>query len=299
MTSDRANNLVVAGRCADNSAALEKLRHLGKSGMAVKKKSKKKKKTAVPNGVHPHRKSLRLHGTIARDLGVLIVSGRYRAGHVLDGEVEASEQRKVSRTAYREALRILAAKGLVHSRPRVGTRVSPLENWHLLDPDVLSWVFSGEPEPEVLHGLFELRTIVEPAAAALAATRRNQKHLDTMRRALDAMTLHTLNVEEGRIADKEFHAALLRATANPFIVSLTNGVTAAVNALTEFKQRIAPLKRDPAPDHWRVYDAIAAKDAEGARAAMTELIRLAIMDTPIKQRPKPAAAARSSRDAHY
>jgi DNA-binding FadR family transcriptional regulator len=273
----------------------------GKSGMAAKKKSKNTKKTkkAVVAGAHPHRKSLRLHGTIARDLGVLIVSGRYRAGHILDGEVEASEQRKVSRTAYREALRILAAKGLVHSRPRVGTRVSPLENWHLLDPDVLSWAFSGEPEPEVLHGLFELRTIVEPAAAALAATRRNQKHLDSMRRALDAMTLHTLNVEEGRIADKEFHAALLRATANPFIVSLTNGVTAAVNALTEFKQRIAPLKRDPAPDHWRVYDAIAAKDADAARVAMTELIRLAIMDTPIKQRPRPAAAARVSREAAY
>jgi DNA-binding FadR family transcriptional regulator len=270
----------------------------GKSGMAEKKKSKRTKKAVTTGSAHPHRKSLRLHGTIARDLGVLIVSGRYRAGHVLDGEVEASEQRKVSRTAYREALRILAAKGLVHSRPRVGTRVSPLENWHLLDPDVLSWAFSGEPEPEVLHGLFELRTIVEPAAAALAATRRNQKHLDSMRRALDGMTLHTLNVEEGRIADKEFHAALLRATANPFIVSLTNGVTAAVNALTEFKQRIAPLKRDPAPDHWRVYDAIAAKDADGARVAMTELIRLAIMDTPIKQRPKPASAARVTRDAH-
>src|SRR6187549_206947 len=179
-------NLVVARLCADNS------------GM-VGKKSKKKKKTSAANGAHPHRKSLRLHGTIARDLGVLIVSGRYRAGHVLDGEVEASEQRKVSRTAYREALRILAAKGLVHSRPRVGTRVSPLENWHLLDPDVLSWAFSGEPEPEVLHGLFELRTIVEPAAAALAAVRRDQKHLDTMRRALDSMSLHSLNVEQGRL----------------------------------------------------------------------------------------------------
>ena len=260
---------------------------------------KKKKKPVPSGGVHTHRKSLRLHGSIARDLGVLIVSGRYRPGHILDGEVEASEQRKVSRTAYREALRILAAKGLVNSRPRVGTRVSALEQWHLLDPDVLSWAFSGEPEPEVLHGLFELRTIVEPAAAALAATRRDQRHLDTMRRALDAMAVHTLNVEEGRIADKEFHAALLRATANPYIVSLTNGVTAAVNALTEFKQRIAPLKRDPVPDHLRVYDAIAAKDAEAARAAMTELIRLAIMDTPIKQRPKHASAARVQRAAHY
>jgi DNA-binding FadR family transcriptional regulator len=257
---------------------------------------KNQKKGVIAAAAHPGRKSLRLHGTIARDIGVLIVSGRYRPGHILDGEVEASEQRKVSRTAYREAMRILSAKGLVNSRPRVGTRVSPLEQWHLLDPDVLSWAFSGEPEPEVLHGLFELRTIVEPAAAALAATRRNQKHLDSMRRALDAMALHTLSTEEGRIADQEFHAALLRATANPFIVSLTNGVTAAVNALTEFKQRIAPLKRDPVPDHLRVYDAIAAKNPERARDAMAELIRLAIMDTPIKQRPKPASQ-RASRDA--
>jgi len=267
--------------------------------MHKKKPNKKAKDSHAANGAQPARRALRLHGSIARDIGVLIVSGRYRPGHILDGEVEASERRKVSRTAYREAVRILAAKGLVHSRPRVGTRVSALEDWHLLDPDVLSWAFTGEPEPEVLHGLFELRTIVEPAAAALAATRRNQQHLDTMRRALDAMSLHTLNVEDGRIADKAFHAALLSATNNPFIVSLTNGVTAAVNALTEFKQRIGPLKRDPAPDHWRVYDAIAAKDAEGARAAMGELIRLAIMDTPIKQRPKPATQTRTLRDAHY
>src|ERR1700741_3371785 len=152
--------------------------------------AKKPKKSVAANGAHAGRKVLRLHGSIARDIGVLIVSGRYRPGHVLEGEGEASEQRKVSRTAYREAMRILSAKGLVHSRPRVGTRVSPLEEWHLLDPDVLSWAFSGEPDPEVLHGLFELRTIVEPAAAALAATRRNQQHLDSMRRALDAMTLH-------------------------------------------------------------------------------------------------------------
>ena len=261
--------------------------------------AKKTRKPVTGSGVQTHRKSLRLHGSIARDLGVLIVSGRYRPGHILDGEVEASEQRRVSRTAYREALRILAAKGLVNSRPRVGTRVSALEQWHLLDPDVLAWAFSGEPEPEVLHGLFELRTIVEPAAAALAAVRRDQTHLDTMRRAVDAMALHSLNVEQGRLADKEFHAALLRATANPYIVSLTNGVTAAVNALTEFKQRIAPLKRDPVPDHMRVYDAIAAKDAEGARAAMTELIRLAIMDTPIKQRPRHVSATRAQREARH
>ncbi len=259
--------------------------------MAIRKLNKTMPRAAANGG-----NVLRLHGSIARDLGVRIVSGRYRPGHVLAGEVEASEKLQVSRTAYREAVRILSAKGLVHSRPRTGTRVSSPEEWHLLDPDVLSWAFSEEPEPEVLHGLFELRSIIEPAAAALAATRRTQKHLDAMRRALDAMKLHTLNVEEGRIADKQFHGALLRATCNPFIISLTNGVTAAVEALTEFKMRGAALKRDPCPDHFRVYDAIAAKDSEQARAAMADLIRLAIMDTPMKQRPKYSATSRFIRE---
>lgn len=237
------------------------------------------------SGATPAR--LRVHGAIARELGLSIVTGRIRPGHVLDGEVEASSRRKVSRTAYREAIRILSAKGLIQSRPRTGTRVSPVFEWHLLDPDVLGWLFSDVPRPEVLHGLFELRTLVEPAAAALAASRRSQAHLVEMRRALDAMTLHTLDKPEGREADKAFHAALLAATANPFVISLTNGVTSAVNSLTEFKQRLAKIERDPVPDHLRVYDAIAAKDRDGARDAMIKLIRLAVLDMPAKLRPRP------------
>jgi DNA-binding FadR family transcriptional regulator len=233
------------------------------------------------------RKKLRLHGQIARDIGLAILSGRYFPGHVLDGEVEASTQRHVSRSAYREAVRILSAKGLVESRPRVGTRVSPVEQWHLLDPDVLLWAFADEPRTDVLHGLYELRTIVEPAAAALAAVRRSQHHLDIMRRSLESMAAQTLNNEAGRQADMEFHAALLAATANPFIVSLTKGVTAAVNALTEYKHRVSKLTRDPVSDHFRVYDAIAAKNPEAARNGMKELIRMAILDLPADQRPKP------------
>jgi DNA-binding FadR family transcriptional regulator len=245
------------------------------------------------------RSSLRVHGTIAREIGLQIVSGRLRPGHVLDGEIEASARLKISRTAYREAIRILSAKGLIQSRPRTGTRVSAISEWHLLDPDVLAWVFTHVPKPEVIHGLFELRTIVEPAAAALAATRRNQTHLTDMRRALDAMALHTLHKPEGREADKAFHAALLAATANPFIISLTNGVTAAVNSLTEFKQRLAKIERDPVPDHLHVYDAIAAKDAEAAREAMIKLIRLAVLDMNVKQRPRPPSGAKISESAYF
>jgi DNA-binding FadR family transcriptional regulator len=101
------------------------------------------------------------------------------------------------------------------------------------------------------------------------------------------MALYTLDEPAGREADQAFHAALLASTSNPFIISLTNGVTAAVDALTQFKQRLAKITRDPVPDHVRVYDAIAARDAEAAKTAMIGLIRLAIFDMPRNQRPKP------------
>jgi DNA-binding FadR family transcriptional regulator len=247
----------------------------------------------------PRDAPLRVHGTIARELGLAIVAGRLRPGQVLDGEIEASSQRRVSRTAYREAIRILSAKGLISSRPRTGTRVSSISEWHLLDPDVLSWMFSGTPRPEVIHGLFELRTIVEPAAAALAASRRTSAHLHDMRQALEAMARHTLNRPEGRDADRAFHAALLAGTANPFVISLTNGVTAAVDSLTLFKQRLAKIVRDPVPDHVRVYDAIAAKDAEGARDAMSRLIRLAIADMPVRQRPRRPTGTKVTELAYF
>src|SRR5581483_2161142 len=125
----------------------------------------------------PRSKPLRLHGTIARELGISIVSGRLKPGDLLGDEISSSEQFEVSRTAYREAVRILAAKGLVDARPKVGTRVNPRTRWHLLDPDVLDWTFDTEPDVQLLNRLFELRNVVESAAAGLAAQRRSAVHL--------------------------------------------------------------------------------------------------------------------------
>ena len=84
----------------------------------------------------------------------------------------------------------------------------------------------------------------------------------------------------GRQADLDFHTTLLDATDNPFIISLSNGVSAAIRTTTIFKQRKHPLRRDPLPDHERVFEAIAAKDSRKAQEAMSELIVLARMDTP-------------------
>ena len=224
-------------------------------------------------------KRLRIHGLVARDLGTAIVSGRYRPGELLHGEIEASDRLKISRTAYREALRILSAKGLVESRPKTGTKVSPRVKWHMLDPDVLQWIFAFEPSDSILESLFELRRVVEPEAAVLAAQRRSDDHISRMAKALDAMQKHTLATEAGREADQDFHAALLEASGNPFLITLTSGVGAAVAWTTVFKQRHAPLRRDPIPDHRRVFEGVAAGDLEAARAAMMDLVDMAFLDT--------------------
>jgi DNA-binding FadR family transcriptional regulator len=236
-----------------------------------------------PRRFRPNYKALRLVGTIARDLGIAIMSGRYRPGDLLTGEIASSEKLAVSRAAYREAVRILSAKGLVESKPKVGTRVNAIEAWNMLDPDVLAWVFVNEPNPDLLNSLFELRKIVEPAAAGLAAVRRSKAHLKLMQDATERMARHTLATEAGRQADQDFHTLLLQATANPYIVSLTTGINAAVNTTTIFKQREHLLPRDPVPDHARVFEAIAAKKPVRARKAMRELIRLARADIPIQE----------------
>jgi DNA-binding FadR family transcriptional regulator len=243
-------------------------------------KRKVAERRAVPQS---GRKPLRLHGSIARTIGIQIVSGEIKPGDLLEGEIISAEQLSVSRTAYREAVRILAAKGLVEARPKVGTRVNPRALWHLLDPDVLDWAFEREPDLVLLDSLFELRNVVESSAAAFAAARRTQEHLNGMRRALEGMARHTLAHEAGRQADLDFHTILLLATGNPFIISLANGVRAAVRATTIYKQRHQPLRRDPWPDHLRVFEAIAAGQPALAQEAMSALVRLARIDTPTKK----------------
>jgi DNA-binding FadR family transcriptional regulator len=227
----------------------------------------------------------RLHGAIARRLGVAIVSGEHAPGEVLENEVDAAERLQVSRSAYREAVMMLSAKGLVESRPKTGTQVSPRQRWNLLDPDVLSWFFQAEaPDPAFIGDLFELRMIIEPAAAALAAERRSTVDLSRMRIALTDMEREGLGTEAGRLADRDFHDAVLEAAGNAPLLTLASGIGAAVRWTTMFKQQHSPEVRDPMPEHWRVFDCIAGGDAEQARAAMAGLVRQAREDTKAVQK---------------
>jgi DNA-binding FadR family transcriptional regulator len=221
----------------------------------------------------------RLRGAIAHYLGTAIVSGQIAPGEKLTGEIANAEALEVSRGAYREAVQVLTAKGLVESRPKAGTRVLPRSRWNILDPTVLAWAFAAEPDLAFVRDLFELRAIVEPAAARFAAERRDKDDIKAMKDALAKMRRHTLATEAGRTADRAFHDALLRASHNDAMIALSASIGAAVSWTTEFKQRSRALPRDPVPDHAKVCDAIVAGDPDAAGAAMRTLVDLALDDT--------------------
>jgi DNA-binding FadR family transcriptional regulator len=234
--------------------------------------------------------ALRIHQAIAHDLATAILSGRYKPGDSFGGEIEHAEQLKVSRSAYREAVRILIAKGMLESRPKAGTHVTARARWNLLDPEVLAWMFEGEPDESFIRDLFELRGVIEPAACALAAQRRSETHLQEMADAIEGMRRHKLSTPEGRAADQRFHRTILQATGNEALQTLGSSVGAAVSWTTTFKQRRRTLPRDPVPDHVAVYEAIVARDAEGALRAMSDLLSLALQDMKIPASRSPAGS---------
>ncbi|MCI4589561.1 FadR family transcriptional regulator [Sphingobium sp. BYY-5] len=225
------------------------------------------------------------HREIARELGVAIVTGQYQPGAGLLGEHELAAERGVSRSVVREALRMLAAKGLLESKPKAGTRVRERADWNMLDPDLLAWMFRGEPALQFVRDLFQLRLIIEPAAAELAATHRDGTHVSRMGFALEQMQEHGLSTEQGRAADQLFHKIILEAAGNELLVSLAGSIGAAVHWTTFFKHRQARPLRDSIPLHRVLFAAIADSDPAAARDATVTLIKQAQDDTIMLLQP--------------
>lgn len=219
------------------------------------------------------------HSLIAREIGIAIVTGQHPPGSTLPGEVEIAERRGVSRSVVREAIRMLAAKGLVLSKPKTGTRVRERQTWNLLDPDLLAWMFEGEPPAGFVRSLFQLRMIVEPAAAELAAIGRDARQLGRMGHALETMAQHGLGNATGQAADQDFHNIILEATHNELLVSLAGSIGAAVRWTTLFKHRGSHRPRDSMPQHRLLFEAIANRDTAAARDATIKLIDQAHEDT--------------------
>lgn len=222
------------------------------------------------NGVGPMA-ARNLHGHVVQVLGQRIVSGAIKQGEVLPPEATMAEEMEVSRTSLREAMKVLSAKGLVEARPKVGTRVRDARFWSQLDADVLAWRCASMPTADFVQKLSEMREIIEPAAAASAASHRTVAQLKRMQTAFDAMEA-SHDPESWTSADIDFHETILAATGNELLISLFSVIETALSSYFTMSALTAVNFKYSLPQHRAVLQAIREKDAEAAHKAMLKVI---------------------------
>ena len=220
------------------------------------------------------------HDHVARSLACEIITGLYAPGENIPGEAELLSRFGVSRTVLREALKTLSAKGLVIAKAKVGTKVLPRSSWNFFDADVLSWRTAVGIDEEFRRDIAEIRLAIEPSAAASAARRCTRESIEPMRRACVAMRESRRSSDEFAEADLAFHEALLDASGNSLMRSISAVIeVAALAALHE----VSDIVTDPLHDeaiheqivrgHELIVDAIEARNPEGAAEALRQVIQ--------------------------
>ncbi|GMG86150.1 FadR/GntR family transcriptional regulator [Biformimicrobium ophioploci] len=208
---------------------------------------------------------------LAHDLGNAILQGRFM-NVPFPSEAELSEQFSVSRSATREAVKMLTAKGILSSRPRQGIRIMPESDWNLFDTDVLDWILSSKPGLEVLRDFVQMRAAIEPEAAALAAARSESEDVADIGRALERMQAAELGQDDPLESDIAFHGAILRASGNRFFIQLQPFSATALRVSIRHTNRFKGVNTADTSAHARVYSAIKRGKVQQARKLMHGLI---------------------------
>jgi len=224
-----------------------------------------------------------LHGRVVDGVGLRVVSGRAVPGEILELDALADEF-DVSRTAIREALKVLAGKGLIDARPKRGTFVRDRGAWNLIDPDVLRWQFDAMADPHMLDKLAEIRTMIEPAAAELAARRRTDADLAELDAALAQMAVEAQatpgqpDTEAIVEADLRFHRALLAATHNELVEQFSSVIEIGLRARDRYVHGHGVTVSRSYDLHREVVDRVRAAEPERARAGLLALLAAAAAD---------------------
>ena len=206
-------------------------------------------------------------------LGRRIANDVYLPDQIMPTEPELAESLGVSRATVRDAIKVLSGKGLVRTARRYGTRVRPVEAWNLLDADVVAW---HEPKHPRLRKMFaettELRSIFEPAAAALAAERATPEQVDMILEAAYAMKPGNDDPSVLFAADCRFHATMLEATGNQMMNQLRSIILTMLRISYEFGVLSVDTEPVTRQGHIDVAEAIKQRDPEAARRAMEEML---------------------------
>ncbi|PST85551.1 GntR family transcriptional regulator [Photobacterium sp. NCIMB 13483] len=208
---------------------------------------------------------------LAESIGRRILIGDPAPGGILPGEVELGEMYGVSRTAVREAIKMLAAKGMVLPRPRIGTRVMPKKNWNYLDQDLLAWL-DFDSDSQLIMEYQKVRLTLEPEAAALAAEHATAE--DRLEFELLMHQMHQMkdNFDQERWIeiDTRFHQLVYFSSGNHFISPFGNLFKAVFENYFRVVTREQVMKLDV---HQRIVDGILEHDPDAARQATLELLQ--------------------------
>lgn len=214
-----------------------------------------------------------LHDALVDTLGAAIVHGTYPPGSRLVTS-EIAEAEGASRTATREAVRVLESLGLVRVRRKAGIEVRPEAEWNVYAPEVIAWQLNGAGRETQLGHLGALRGAVEPLAAHLAAARATEADRQDLVAAVMEMarTEHDADGVDYLAADVRFHRTMLRASGNPMLAALGDVVESVLVGRT----RHALMPHDANPDAVRWHQdaafAIVAGRGDDAAAALRRIV---------------------------
>jgi len=229
-------------------------------------------------------RSSRLYEQIVKQIEDSVLKGILKPGDQLPAERELAEQFGVSRTAVREAIKALSEKGLVESYSGRGTFVTNGTS-HAMRQSLDLIMRIGQAEGSAQ--LAEVRDILEPEIAALAALRAEDQHLESLREAVNVMDASKHEADAFIEADLDFHLALAEAAANPLILSLIDSI---VGLLREQRMRIFQTEGGPERGqyhHRRILKAVENRDPEKARQCMRAHLKQVRQDSgasPLQRR---------------
>jgi GntR family galactonate operon transcriptional repressor len=215
-----------------------------------------------------------IFGYFVHDFGRRIVSGEYKQGEILPNEPDLVAEFGISRTVIREAMKSLAGKGLVEIKTRVGTRVRDRSYWHHTDTDVMVWYYESGPSAELMRSIKDLRRVLEPEAAARAASRGTDAEIARIAAGYQAMVDSVGNRIANADSDLEFHTAIFAATHNMIYAQLIDLIAVGIYANRNLSapDEVVAGQRNSLPFHKAILDAITARDPAAAAAATNRML---------------------------
>ncbi len=213
-----------------------------------------------------HRK---LYKYVVEEIGQQIIRGYYKIGDILPTEDRLSAEMQVSRGVLREAIQVLAQKGLLQTRPRIGSQILPRKNWNLFDPDVLVWRLQIEDKTTFLKDITEVRRLIESEAAKQAARRATEVELAEIKTVINQLQ-EMLNDQSHYDYDAylsldiRFHAMILEASHNDLLAQIGRTIRDAVHQARRIDTSDMGIQKESLPYHATMSESIENKDPDAA-----------------------------------